>query len=94
VNGDNQLSSILVHVPLQQAAREPRMLKVGLSFPRDEFRLLGKQGILSLPSDERYRGGDVPDEVSLQVIEEVAANWATVGVRRRIPAHPSDPRRG
>ncbi|MFI6086194.1 acyl-CoA dehydrogenase family protein [Streptomyces sp. NPDC051217] len=49
-------------------------------FPREIFRLLGKQGILSLPYEEEYGGGAVLDEVSLQVVEEIGSAWATVAV--------------
>ncbi|SED63154.1 hypothetical protein SAMN04490356_9287 [Streptomyces melanosporofaciens] len=49
-------------------------------FPRDAFRQLGKLGVLSLPHDEMYGGGELPDEVSLQVVEELAHTWATIGV--------------
>src|SRR6478735_934054 len=49
-------------------------------FPRDTFRLLGKTGLLSLPYPEEYGGGGQPYEVYLQVLEEIAAAWAAVGV--------------
>ncbi|GAB3565660.1 acyl-CoA dehydrogenase family protein [Amycolatopsis endophytica] len=49
-------------------------------FPRDQFRLLGKSGLLGLPYPERWGGGDVPYEVYLQVLEEIAAAWMSVGV--------------
>jgi alkylation response protein AidB-like acyl-CoA dehydrogenase len=49
-------------------------------FPREQFRLLGKSGLLGLPYDGRWGGGDVPYEVYLQVLEEIAAAWMTVGV--------------
>jgi alkylation response protein AidB-like acyl-CoA dehydrogenase len=49
-------------------------------FPREQFRLLGKSGLLGLPYAERWGGGDVPYEVYLQVLEEIAAAWMTVGV--------------
>jgi alkylation response protein AidB-like acyl-CoA dehydrogenase len=49
-------------------------------FPREQFRLLGKSGLLGLPYSERWGGGDVPYEVYLQVLEEIAAAWMTVGV--------------
>ncbi|MET0473080.1 MAG: acyl-CoA dehydrogenase family protein [Mycobacterium sp.] len=49
-------------------------------FPRETFRLLGKLGILGLPYEEHFGGGGQPDEVSLQVVEEIATAWATVGV--------------
>ena len=49
-------------------------------FPREKFRLLGKSGLLGLPYPERWGGGDVSYEVYLQVLEELAAAWMTVGV--------------
>jgi alkylation response protein AidB-like acyl-CoA dehydrogenase len=49
-------------------------------FPRDQFRLLGRSGLLGLPYPERWGGGDLPYEVYLQVLEEIAAAWMSVGV--------------
>ncbi|MEV6622213.1 acyl-CoA dehydrogenase family protein [Amycolatopsis sp. NPDC051106] len=49
-------------------------------FPREQFRLLGKSGLLGLPYPERWGGGDVPYEVYLQALEEIASAWMTVGV--------------
>jgi alkylation response protein AidB-like acyl-CoA dehydrogenase len=49
-------------------------------FPREQFRLLGKSGLLGLPYAERWGGGDVPYEVYLQALEEIASAWMTVGV--------------
>ncbi|QWF81765.1 acyl-CoA dehydrogenase family protein [Amycolatopsis sp. CA-230715] len=49
-------------------------------FPREQFRLLGKSGLLGLPYSERWGGGEVPYEVYLQVLEEIAGAWMSVGV--------------
>jgi alkylation response protein AidB-like acyl-CoA dehydrogenase len=49
-------------------------------FPRDVFTLLGRSGLLSLPYPEEYGGAEQPYEVYLQVLEEFAAAWMTVGV--------------
>jgi alkylation response protein AidB-like acyl-CoA dehydrogenase len=49
-------------------------------FPRDVFRTLGAAGLLSLPYPEQYGGGCQPYEVYLQVLEEIGAVWASVGV--------------
>jgi alkylation response protein AidB-like acyl-CoA dehydrogenase len=46
-------------------------------YPRDLVAMLGRSGLLGLPYDE---GGGQPFEVFLQVVEEVAARWATVGL--------------
>ncbi|WP_019814547.1 acyl-CoA dehydrogenase family protein [Saccharomonospora saliphila] len=49
-------------------------------FPREQFRLLGASGLLGLPYPERWGGGEVPYEVYLQVLEEIATAWMSVGV--------------
>ncbi|HEX5119249.1 MAG TPA: acyl-CoA dehydrogenase family protein [Pseudonocardiaceae bacterium] len=49
-------------------------------FPREQFRLLGRTGLLGLPYPERWGGSAQPYEVYLQVLEELAAVWMTVGV--------------
>jgi alkylation response protein AidB-like acyl-CoA dehydrogenase len=49
-------------------------------FPREQFRLLGRSGLLGLPYSEEWGGGAVSYEVYLQVLEELAAAWMTVGV--------------
>lgn len=49
-------------------------------FPREVFRTLGRAGLLSLPYPEEHGGGDQPYEVYLQVVEEIAAVWASVAV--------------
>ncbi|WP_340686640.1 acyl-CoA dehydrogenase family protein [Amycolatopsis coloradensis] len=49
-------------------------------FPREQFRLLGQAGLLGLPYSERWGGGELPYEVYLQVLEEIAAAWMSVGV--------------
>ncbi|NED98906.1 acyl-CoA dehydrogenase family protein [Phytoactinopolyspora halotolerans] len=49
-------------------------------YPRDAVRLLGRSGLLGLPYDEDMGGGGQPYEVYLQVLEEIAARWATVAL--------------
>jgi alkylation response protein AidB-like acyl-CoA dehydrogenase len=49
-------------------------------FPREQFRLLGRSGLLGLPYPEKWGGGEVSYEVYLQVLEELAAAWMTVAV--------------
>jgi alkylation response protein AidB-like acyl-CoA dehydrogenase len=50
------------------------------TFPRQVFRTLGRAGLLGLPYPEEYGGGAQPYEVYLQVVEEIATVWASVGV--------------
>ena len=49
-------------------------------FPREIFRTLGRAGLLGLPYPEEVGGGGQPFEVYLQVLEELAAVWASVAV--------------
>ncbi|HEU4541351.1 MAG TPA: acyl-CoA dehydrogenase family protein [Jiangellaceae bacterium] len=50
------------------------------TFPRELIRTLGRAGLLGLPYDEEFGGGGQPYEVYLQVVEELAARWATVAL--------------
>ncbi|MFE3020439.1 acyl-CoA dehydrogenase family protein [Streptomyces sp. NPDC059256] len=49
-------------------------------FPRELFTLLSSSGLLGLPYEGEYGGGDQPYEVYLQVLEELAAARLTVGL--------------
>src|SRR5947209_17863594 len=49
-------------------------------FPREQFRVLGRAGLLGLPYPERWGGGPQPYEVNLQVLEEIASAWMSVAV--------------
>lgn len=60
--------------PVADAAEEEAQ------FPRELFRTLGRIGVLGLPYDEEFGGGGQPYEVTLQVIEELAARWTTVAL--------------
>ena len=74
----------LLRLTRDLATREllPRVTEAEESetFPREVFRTLGRAGLLSLPYPEEYGGGGQPYEVYLQVLEEIASVWASVGV--------------
>ncbi|GAA4391231.1 acyl-CoA dehydrogenase family protein [Actinomadura verrucosospora] len=50
------------------------------TFPRETFTTLGRAGLLTLPYPEEFGGGEQPYEIYLQVLEEIGAAWASVGV--------------
>jgi alkylation response protein AidB-like acyl-CoA dehydrogenase len=50
------------------------------SFPREEFRVLGRAGLLALPYPERFGGGGQPYQTYLQVVEELSRAWLAVGL--------------
>jgi alkylation response protein AidB-like acyl-CoA dehydrogenase len=69
----------------RQLAREELAPRVAAAeaaeeFPREVFRTLGRAGLLGLPYGEDVGGGGQSYEVYLQVLEEIAAAWASVGV--------------
>ncbi|HKJ12910.1 MAG TPA: acyl-CoA dehydrogenase family protein [Ornithinimicrobium sp.] len=49
-------------------------------FPREIYTMLGQAGLLSLPYPEELGGGGQPYEVYLQVVEEIAYAWMSIGV--------------
>ncbi len=55
-------------------------------FPTQAYRVLGEAGLMGLPFPEEYGGADQPYEAYLQVIEEVGAAWASVGVGMAVHA--------
>lgn len=50
------------------------------SYPDGVFTTLGQAGLLGLPYPEEHGGGGQLYEVYLQVLEELAARWASVAV--------------
>jgi alkylation response protein AidB-like acyl-CoA dehydrogenase len=77
-------SSDLIALTRDIVAKElaPKVAQIEASgeFPRHVFRTLGRAGLLSLPYPEEFGGGGQTYEVYLQVLEEIAAVSASVGV--------------
>jgi alkylation response protein AidB-like acyl-CoA dehydrogenase len=77
-------ATALIALTRDLANREllPRVVEAEATetFPREVFRTLGRAGLLGLPYPEEYGGGGQPYEVYLQVVEEIATAWASVGV--------------
>ncbi|MGW2313471.1 acyl-CoA dehydrogenase family protein, partial [Actinomadura luteofluorescens] len=77
-------SEDLVALTREIAAKElaPRVADAERTgtFPREAFTTLGRAGLLTLPYPEEFGGGDQPYEIYLQVLEEIGAVWASVGV--------------
>ena len=64
----------------KELAPQAAELEERAEFPAGAYRLLGRSGLLSLPFAEEHGGGGQPYEVYLQVLEEIAAAWPSVGV--------------
>ncbi len=61
------------------------------TYPEGVFAQLGAAGLLSLPQPVQWGGGGQPYEVYLQVLEEIAARWASVAVAVSVHALSSHP---
>jgi alkylation response protein AidB-like acyl-CoA dehydrogenase len=67
-------------VAREQLAPRAAAAEEDSAFPRDVFATLGELGFLGMPYPEEMGGAGQPYEVYLQVLEEIAAAWASVGV--------------
>jgi alkylation response protein AidB-like acyl-CoA dehydrogenase len=74
------LIELVREIAAEQLAPRASQAEADAEFPRDIFHLLGKTGLMSLPFPEQDGGGGQPYEVYLQVLEEIATAWMTVGV--------------
>ena len=75
-----ELVALVRRIATDELAPRSTAAEADGTFPRDVFTMLGRTGLLGLPYPEEYGGGGVPYEVYLQVLEEIGAVWASVGV--------------
>ena len=75
-----ELLELTREIATKELAPQVAELEEAGAFPAEAYRLLGKSGLLSLPFAEEHGGGAQPYEVYLQVIEEIATAWPSVGV--------------
>ncbi|WP_109506429.1 acyl-CoA dehydrogenase family protein [Nocardioides speluncae] len=75
-----ELLALTREIAVKELAPQVAEAEEAAVFPESAYRLLGSSGLLSLPFAEEYGGGGQPYEVYLQVIEEIATAWPSVGV--------------
>jgi len=81
-----QLIALTRDIVAKELAPKAAEAEATAAFPREVFRTLGRAGLLSLPYPEDFGGGGQPYEVYLQVLEEIASAWASVGVGTSVHA--------
>jgi alkylation response protein AidB-like acyl-CoA dehydrogenase len=81
---DDGVGTALLELTREIAAKElaPKVHEAEerAEFPESTYRLLGRSGLLGLPFPEEYGGGAQPYQTYLQVVEEIASAWPSVGV--------------
>ncbi|HEX3779916.1 MAG TPA: acyl-CoA dehydrogenase family protein [Pseudonocardiaceae bacterium] len=73
------LLSLVREIGVEELAPVAAEYEEASRFPREKFRLLGKSGLLGLPYPEELGGSGLSYEVYLQVLEELASSWMTIG---------------
>jgi len=76
----SDLIALTRDIVAKELAPKVAQIEASGEFPREVFRTLGRAGLLSLPYPEALGGGGQSYEVYLQVLEEIAAVSASVGV--------------
>jgi alkylation response protein AidB-like acyl-CoA dehydrogenase len=74
-----ELIKLVREIAREELAPVAAEYEAAARFPREKFRLLGKSGLLGLPYPERWGGAELTYEVYLQVLEELASAWMTIG---------------
>jgi alkylation response protein AidB-like acyl-CoA dehydrogenase len=74
------LLGLVREVAVAELAPRAAAAEAAATFPRDLLTTLGELGLLGLGVPEEYGGGGQPVEVTVQVLEELAAAWATVAL--------------
>jgi alkylation response protein AidB-like acyl-CoA dehydrogenase len=75
-----ELLSLVRDIADAELAPKADAAEAAAEYPRGLVRLLGRSGMLGLPYDDEFGGAEQPYEVYLQVLEELAARWATVAL--------------
>jgi alkylation response protein AidB-like acyl-CoA dehydrogenase len=74
------LVQLIRTIAAEELAPRAAQAEADEDFPRDIFVTLGKVGVLGLPYPEEVGGAGLPYESYVQVLEEISAVWASIGV--------------
>lgn len=76
----SDLLALVTEIAREELAPIASEYEAAERFPREQFELLGRSGLLGLPYPERWGGAALGYEVYLACLEELAAAWMTIGV--------------
>lgn len=75
-----ELMALVEEFAARELAPRAAQAEADGEFPREQLRGLGALGVLGLPFPAAYGGAEQPYEVMLQVLEEIARAWLSLGV--------------